>query len=241
MASIKARCRWGPSGSPAGLPLFLDVDDGFGAGQAQREAGIVLLKTGVVGGQRVRFGGPSGLACQPVGKLRPSFGWVQAADGPGIPGPAPVGEVGGVEALAAQDRGDATGLGGVVGLGEDTQLVLRGEGPAARASCQFGRRSQRCRHNRRPTASVCAGTAGCVSLGVEHGHVRGDPSAPSSVNSRGVGVSASLARRGPPSMTCLLAASKSWMPTFVGMTGVVAPPKSRSFGRLVVRRETGKE
>ena len=42
-------------------------------------------------------------------------------------------------------------------------------------------------------------------------------------------------------MTCFLATAKSWIPTFVGMTGVVAPPKSRSFGRLVVRRETGKE
>ena len=50
-----------------------------------------------------------------------------------------------------------------------------------------------------------------------------------------------MAGEGAPSMTCFLAASKSWIPAFVGMTGVVAPPKSRSFGRLVVRRETGKE
>ena len=50
-----------------------------------------------------------------------------------------------------------------------------------------------------------------------------------------------IAGEGPPSTTCLLATAKSWMPTFVGMTGVNAPPKSRSFGRLVVRRETGKE
>jgi hypothetical protein len=50
-----------------------------------------------------------------------------------------------------------------------------------------------------------------------------------------------MAGAGPPSTICLLATAKSWIPTFVGMTGVVAPPKSRSFGRLAVRRETGKE
>src|SRR5208282_2281359 len=80
-------------------------------------------------------------------------------------------------------------------LGKNAKLILRREGPAAGTVRQFGRRSQRCRHNRRPSAFVCAGTAGCVSLWVNHGHVRGDPSAPSSLNSRGVGVSASLARR----------------------------------------------
>jgi len=42
-----------------------------------------------------------------------------------------------------------------------------------------------------------------------------------------------MAGAGPPSTICLLATAKSWIPAFVGMTGVVAPPRSRSFGRLL--------
>jgi hypothetical protein len=94
------------------------------------------------------------------------------AEGPSVPLPAPVGEGRGVEALATQDGADPTGISGAIGIGQDAQLVLDGEGPAARAVGQFGRRSGWCRHNRRPPASVCADTSRCVDLCQEHGHDR---------------------------------------------------------------------
>ena len=90
--------------------------------QAQRETGIVALKQGQFGCQRVGFGG-----------LRSALGRRQRVEGAGVALPAPVGEGGRVETLAAQDGADATGLSGAIGLGQDAQLVLRGEGPAAGA------------------------------------------------------------------------------------------------------------
>jgi len=120
----------------------LDVDDGFRAGQALLEAGVVLLQAGQFGGQRVGFGG-----------FPAAFGRGETADSAGLALAAPIGEVRGVEALPAQDGADAAGVGGTVDLGEDAQLVLCGEGAAARALGQFGRRCERCRHNRRPSAS----------------------------------------------------------------------------------------
>jgi len=59
-------------------------------------------------------------------------------------------------AFAAQDRADPTDISGTIGIGQDAQLVLDGEGPPARTSRQFGRRSGRRRHDRRPAASVRA-------------------------------------------------------------------------------------
>ena len=50
---------------------------------------------------------------------------------------------------------------------------------------------------RRPTASVRGNARLGIDPWLEHGHVRGYPSAPSSLNSRGSGVSPSLARRAP--------------------------------------------
>jgi hypothetical protein len=100
----------------------LEVDDGFGALQAQREAGIVALKAGQVSGQRIGFGGF---------RSAPRRG--QAADGSRVPLAAPFGQIGRVETFAAQDGTDPAGIGGAIGLRQDAQLVLGGERPAARA------------------------------------------------------------------------------------------------------------
>jgi hypothetical protein len=101
----------------------LELDDGFGTLQAQRETGIVALNPGQFRCQRIRFGG-----------LRSALAGNQGAEGSGIAFPAPVGERRGVEPFATQDGADPTGLRGAIGFGQDAQLVLRGEGPAARAN-----------------------------------------------------------------------------------------------------------
>ena len=71
--------------------------------------------------------------------------------------------------------------------------------PDVRHRVSAGQIIRRCRgghhHNRRPTASVRGGARLSIDRWLEHGHVRGYPSAPSSLNSRGSGVSSSLARR----------------------------------------------
>ena len=101
----------------------MDTYDGLGTRQPQRQTGIVLLEQDHFGGERVRFDG-----------LRAAPGRRQRAEGPGVALPPPVGESRGVDPLAAQNGADAAGLSGAIGIGEDAQLVLRGEGPAARAS-----------------------------------------------------------------------------------------------------------
>jgi hypothetical protein len=105
----------------------LDVDDGFGARQAPREAGNVLLKPGQFACQRI---GVSGFGA--------ALDRTQATNGPGIPLAAPVGESGRVQSFTTQDGADTTGCSGTIGLRQDAQLVLRGEGPAAGAVRQFG-------------------------------------------------------------------------------------------------------
>ena len=69
--------------------------------------------------------------------------------------------------------------------------------PPPGAGRNFRRWRVRCRHNRRPAASVYAGTGRAIHRvrGKLHRHGNGDPSAPSRVNFRGVCVSSSLARR----------------------------------------------
>ena len=47
--------------------------------------------------------------------------------------PAPVAQGRGVDPLAAEDRANSAGVGGTIGLGENTQLVPDGERPAAGA------------------------------------------------------------------------------------------------------------
>jgi hypothetical protein len=106
--------------------FFLDADDRLGTGQAQRQTGIVALQLRHRGGERVG-----------LGDLRATPGRRQCAEGSGVALPAPVGQSRGVDTLAAQHGTDPPGLGGAIGLGEDAQLVLGGEGPPARAIGQF--------------------------------------------------------------------------------------------------------
>jgi hypothetical protein len=104
----------------------LQVDDGFGALEAPRQASIIALNEGQLGCHWIGFDG-----------LRAAFGWNQCTEGPGVPQPAPFGEGRGVEPLATQDGGDATGFSGAISLGQDAQLVLRGERPATGSIRQF--------------------------------------------------------------------------------------------------------
>jgi hypothetical protein len=48
-ASVNARRRWTPAGCPTAPQLFLDVDNGFGTRQTQRETSIIPLKNGYFG------------------------------------------------------------------------------------------------------------------------------------------------------------------------------------------------
>jgi hypothetical protein len=73
----------------------LDLDDGFGARQAQRETGIIPLKTGNFGGKRV---GGTG--------LRAAFAGNQCAKRSGVALPAPVREGRRIKPLATQDGAD---------------------------------------------------------------------------------------------------------------------------------------
>src|ERR1019366_9088293 len=113
--------------------FFLDVDDGLGTDKAPREMGIIPLQARHFGGQRVGFGG-----------FWAAFAGNQRADYPGLAQPAPVAKSGRVQAFTAKDRADPTGVGGTVGLGQDAQLVLDGEGPAAGRSGNFRRHGGRC-------------------------------------------------------------------------------------------------
>jgi hypothetical protein len=91
-----------------------------------RQPGIVALQDGQFGRQWIGFGG---LATTPGGNQR--------AVSSGVALLAPFGEGGGVKALATQDGADPAGIGGTIGIGQDAQLVLDGEGPPARTSRQF--------------------------------------------------------------------------------------------------------
>ena len=120
-ASVKARRRRAPSGSPAGPQVFLDGDNGFGAGKAPREMSHIALQQGHFRHKRLGSGG-----------LRATLDRRQRAESAGVALSAPVTQCRRVETLAAQDRTDPPGFGGAVGLGEDAQLVPRGERPSAR-------------------------------------------------------------------------------------------------------------
>jgi hypothetical protein len=120
-AFVKARRHSAPAGCPAAPQLFLQLDDGFGAFQAQRQTGIIALSQSQFGCQRVGFNG-----------LRAALGGRQCTERSGVALLAPFGEGRRVNALATQDGTDATGLGCAIGLGQDAYLVPRGECTASR-------------------------------------------------------------------------------------------------------------
>ena len=91
--------------------FFLEVDDGFGAFQAQCQTGIIALSQSQFGCQRVGFS-----------SLRAALGGRQCTEGSGIPLLAPFGEGRRVNALATQDGTDAAGLSRAIGLGQDVDL-----------------------------------------------------------------------------------------------------------------------
>jgi len=105
----------------------LHFHDGLGALQAKREAGILLLEKGHLGRERVGSG-----------DLWAALDRRQCAEGTCVALPAPVGQRRGVEALAAQNGGDAAGVSRAIRVGENAQLVLGGEDAAARASGELG-------------------------------------------------------------------------------------------------------
>jgi hypothetical protein len=65
--------------------------------------------------------------------LRATFAGNQRAEGAGVLQPAPLDEGQGIQPLATQDGADPTGISGAIGLGQDAQVVLRGERPEARS------------------------------------------------------------------------------------------------------------
>ena len=98
--------------------FFLDGDDIFGAGEAPRKVGHIPLQHGHFCHERIGFGG-----------FWAALDRCQRTESTGVTLAAPVTQRRRVDALAAQNRTDPTGLGGAVGLGEDAQLVARGERP----------------------------------------------------------------------------------------------------------------
>ena len=126
-ASVKARRRWTPAGCPAAPQLFLYFHDSLGALQAKREAGILLLEKGHLGRERIGFG-----------DLWAALDRHQGAESACVALPAPVSQRRGVEALAAQDGGDAAGVSRTIRVGETAQLVLGGEDPTVRAGGELG-------------------------------------------------------------------------------------------------------
>jgi hypothetical protein len=137
----------------------LDSNDRLGAGQAQHQTGIILLQLHDLGGERV------GLV-----DFRATPGGCQRAESAGVAQAAPVAQGRGVEAFAAQDRADPASRGSPIDIGEDAQLVGSAERAAAGAGGEFGVRGVRCRHHRRPTASVGTTTGRRLELAGEHGH-----------------------------------------------------------------------
>ena len=174
-AAVRARRRWMPVESPATPQLFLHVDDSFRTYQAPRQAAIFAPQESKFASLRVGFGG-----------LGAALDRTQRADGPGVAKLAPIGQRRRIDALAAQDRANTTAIGGAIGLGQDAQLVLRGESPSARAIGQLGRRRGRRRYNRRPLQAGRNGSGCCLSLLREHGHDPGNPSGARECKFRGV-------------------------------------------------------
>jgi len=105
----------------------LDFHDGLGALQAKCQAGILLLEKGHFGRERVGFG-----------RLWAALDRRQCAESAGVALPAPVGQRRGVEALAAQNGGNAAGVSRAIRVGENAQLILGGEDAAVRASRKLG-------------------------------------------------------------------------------------------------------
>jgi len=105
----------------------LDSDDGLGTCQSQRQTRIVFLKSRHFGGERVGFGG-----------LWAALGRRQCTKGASSALPTPVGQRRGVEALAAQNGGDAAGVSRAIRVSENAQFVLGGEDAAVRASRELG-------------------------------------------------------------------------------------------------------
>jgi hypothetical protein len=101
----------------------LDRNDRFGAGEAPREMSHIPLQQGHFCHQRI---GLRGFWAAPDR--------CQRTESTGVALTTPVTQRRRVDAFAAQDRTNATGLCGAVGLGEDAQLVPRGERPPPRAS-----------------------------------------------------------------------------------------------------------
>jgi len=120
-ASVKARRHWVPSGPPAGRQVFLDRNDRFGAGEAPREVGHILLQHGHFRRERIRFRG-----------FRAALDRYQRTESTGVTLAAPVTQRRRVDTLAAQDRTDPPGLGSAVGLGKNAQLVACRKRPPPR-------------------------------------------------------------------------------------------------------------
>ncbi len=126
-ASVKARRRWAPAGCPAAPQLFLNTDDGLGTCQSQHQTRVVFLKSRHFGGERVGFG-----------DLWAALDRRQCTKGAGVALPAPVGQRRGVEALAAQNGGDAASVSRAIRVSENAQLILGGEDPPVRADGELG-------------------------------------------------------------------------------------------------------
>jgi hypothetical protein len=164
----------------------LDPDDRFGVLKPLTQSGVFTTKLAEIG---VRGLGDHGLGAASERLERLERTSIALA--------APLGQGGRVKALATQDGGDPTGIGGAVGLLQDAQLGSRRERPPLGPWQKFGRCGRRWRHRCRLAALFKASSVRQFdwAMGVGHNHevVLLCPS----LNSKGVSVSSSLAQRGP--------------------------------------------
>jgi hypothetical protein len=100
----------------------LDRNDILGAGEAPRKVRVRPLQQGHFRHERI------GLR-----SFWATLDRCQRVERSAVALAAPITQRRRVDALAAQNRTDPTGLGGAVGLGEDTQLVAGAERPPPRA------------------------------------------------------------------------------------------------------------
>lgn len=122
----------------------MDLVDGLGLGELTAQALVVL-------GERrhePRFGNRRvGLAPTLLRLQRRKFGSLALL--------APGGEIGGIDALAAQQRPDLAGLGAALSFGQDASPLAGGELPplCRGGHLRVGRRRDGCRASSRPTGS----------------------------------------------------------------------------------------
>jgi hypothetical protein len=169
----------------------LDPNDRFGVFEPLTQPGIFAAQLAEIGVRRLSNHG-FGAASQRFERLERA----------GIALAAPIGQGRRIKAFAAQNGGDPAGIGSAVGLLQDAQLGRRGERPALGPWREFGRlstrrrgRGGRRRHRRRLAARLRTGSVRQFDWAIWVGHNHEVILLCPRLNSKGAGVSSSLAQR----------------------------------------------